>query len=60
MELKDLIALMEAAKKNEIDKFVYETETEKIVIRKKTEKNILMLTYNHTQKYKYSLLVLKL
>ena len=38
MELKDLIALMEAAKKNEIDKFVYETETEKIVIRKKTSK----------------------
>ena len=38
MELKDLIALMEAAKKNEIDKFVYETETEKIVIRKKTAK----------------------
>ena len=40
MELKDLIALMEAAKKNEIDKFVYETETEKIVIRKKTAKTV--------------------
>lgn len=40
MELKDLIALMEAAKKNEIDRFVYETETEKIVIRKKTAKTV--------------------
>ena len=40
MELKDLIALMEAAKKNEIDKFVSETETEKIVIRKKTAKTV--------------------
>ena len=40
MELKDLIALMEAAKKNEIDKFVYETKTEKIVIRKKTAKTV--------------------
>ena len=40
MELKDLIALMEAAKKNEIDNFVYETETEKIVIRKKTAKTV--------------------
>ena len=40
MELKDLIALMEAAKENEIDKFVYETETEKIVIRKKTAKTV--------------------
>lgn len=40
MELKDLIALMEAAKKNEIDKFVYETETEKVVIRKKTGKTV--------------------
>ena len=40
MELKDLIALMEAAKKNEIDKFVYETETEKMVIRKKTAKTV--------------------
>lgn len=40
MELKDLIALMEAAKKNEIDKFVYETETEKIVIRKKIAKTV--------------------
>lgn len=40
MELKDLIALMEAAKKNEIDRFVYETETEKIVIRKKNAKTV--------------------
>ena len=40
MELKDLIALMEAAKKNEIDRFVYESETEKIVIRKKTAKTV--------------------
>ena len=40
MELKDLIALMEAAKKNGIDRFVYETETEKIVIRKKTAKTV--------------------
>ena len=40
MELKDLIALMEAAKKNEIDRFVYETETEKIVIRKKIAKTV--------------------
>ena len=39
MELKDLIALMEAAKKNEIDRFVYETETEKIVIRKTVKVN---------------------
>ncbi len=39
MKLEDLIALIEATRKNDIDKFVYETEHEKIVIRKNAKQN---------------------
>ena len=39
MKLEDLIVLIEATGKNDIDKFVYETGDEKIVIRKNAKQN---------------------